>query len=764
MSNTVEIRITPTQEMFFNEEDYYGIYRCDVNLDDIKKITEKEWTLTRYGNISFKGFCPSLEIGAEYLATIKADTASTYAGSYILESIKQDKPITVEQQRDFLKSILTESQSQNIFEVYNNGEDIIGMIQDGTFDYQSVKGLGDKTFEKLREKVLTNLDMSEILAFLSKYGIKYNMIAKLVKEYKNPQIVIDKINKNPYLLTEIKGVGFKKADEIAKAVGHEMTSKFRIDSCFRYIIGEENMNGNSWIAHKQLTNRAVELLNIPKKLIDEALVNGAEGILCKDERYTTKVVYEAEKYVARKLTEYRSRSRKLFTDEELNEFLDDYCATHGVELEENQRQFFFDWNENSVMLLIGGGGMGKSWLQRILLELIDTRNLRTALLAPTGKASKVMQGYTGRDASTIHRKAGVFDNEEEANKDITEDVIIVDESSMCDIFILAKFFNAITNTSARVLFVGDDFQLPSVGVGNFLYDVIHSNSVPVSKLKKVFRQANGGILEVATKVREGTKFLNDTDSGRIVFGKDCVFHLVDQQYVRDGILHHYKNVVKRFNPDDVVVLSPTKKGKLGTVEINKELQKIVNPKSATKKEKEFGKKEKILYRVGDAVMNTVNTYEIETIDGGVADIFNGDTGKIVDIDEVQKAVIVDFEGIVVKVRFENVLNSLLHCWATTIHKSQGSQYKVVIVVIDKSMKYQLNANLIYTGISRAKDFLLVLGQAEAVNHGIAKFANMERRSFLQEMIDMYNGNPNAEAELLADSYRETDDEEEDCFQ
>ncbi|QOV08210.1 RecD-like DNA helicase [Bacillus phage Kirov] len=764
MSNTVEIRITPTQEMFFNEEDSYGIYRCDVNLDDIKKITDKDWTLTRYGNISFKGFCPSLEIGAEYIANITADTASTYAGSYLLESIKQDKPITVEQQRHFLKSILTESQAQNIFDVYGNGEDIIGMIQDGTFDYKSVKGLGDKTFEKLREKVLTNLDMSEILAFLSKYGIKYNMIAKLVKEYKNPQIVIDKINKNPYLLTEIKGVGFKKADEIAKAVGHEMTSKFRIDSCFKFIVGEENMNGNSWIGHKQLTNKAIELLNIPKKLIDARLEEGADGIIVKDDRYTTKAVYEAEKYVARKITEFRSRSKQLFTDEELNKLLDDYCERNDVELEENQRQFFFDWNNNAVLLLVGGGGMGKSWLQRILLELIDTKHLRTALLAPTGKASKVMSGYTGREASTIHRKAGVFDNEEDANKNITEDVIIVDESSMCDIFILSKFFNAITNTSARVLFVGDDFQLPSVGVGNFLYDVIHSNSVTVSRLKKVFRQKDGGILEVATKVRNGKRFLNDTDEGRIPFGRDCVFHLVDQQYVKDGILYHYKNVVKRFNPDDVVVLSPTKKGKLGTVEINKELQKIVNPARATRKEKEFGKREKIMYRVGDAVMNTVNTYQIETIDGGVADIFNGDTGKIIDIDEVQKCVIVDFEGVVVKVRFENVLNSLLHCWATTIHKSQGSQYKVVIVVIDKSMKFQLNANLIYTGISRAKDCLLVLGQAEAVNHGIGKFANMERRSFLQEMIDMYNGNPNAEAELLADSYRESDDEEEDCFE
>lgn len=356
------------------------------------------------------------------------------------------------------------------------------------------------------------------------------------------------------------------------------------------------------------------------------------------------------------------------------------------------------------------------------------------------KASKVMTNYTGLQASTIHRKAGVFEEGSEAMNHIHEDVIIIDESSMCDVFILSKFFDAYVNNNGRILFVGDDFQLPSVGVGNFLYDIINSGQIKISRLKKVFRQATGGILNVATDIREGKSFLNETDSGRKVFGKDCVFWLVDSQFIRDGVITNYKNVIERFNQDDVIILSPTNKGKLGTVELNKEIQKIANPPSSSKKEKAVGKKDnEIIFRVGDLVMNTVNSYQIDTVDGGKADVFNGDTGKIKDIDEEEKVFIVNFDGINVKIKFGNVLSTLVHSWVTTIHKSQGSQYKVVIIIADKSMTYQLNANLLYTGGSRAKEFELWLTQPNTINNAMRKYANMERRSFLQELLHYYNG-------------------------
>lgn len=731
----IKVKIKPTKTLFFNEENFFGIYGCEVNPDDHDKVKMNKW-----GNISIKGVAPKLNHGQEYEALLKEDTGGKYEGSYILEAIKQERPTTIKEQKEFLKTILTELQVENIYKIYDEDADIIGMVERGEFDYKEVHGLGDKTFEKLKEKVLSNIDMSEVLAFCGKHGIKYNMIAKLVKEYKNPQIVIDKIEQNPYILTEVKGIGFKKADEIAKAVGYDMESSHRIDSAIKYIIGEENQSGHSWITDKQLLNRAIELLSINKNLILSRMEDGnVKGVVKIDDRFTTEVVYKSENFVAQRMTQFKTQSSKLFETEEIEQFLNEYCEEHEVELEENQRKFFHDWNENNILLLVGGGGMGKSWLQQILIQLIKKKKLSIALLAPTGKASKVMTNYTGIQASTLHRKAGVFDKDEEGSKVIEEDIIIIDESSMCDVFILSKFFKALVNENARILFVGDDFQLPSVGVGNFLYDTINSLQIKVSRLKKVFRQADGGILNVATDIREGKSFLNDTDTGRIVFGKDCVFWLVDSDYIRDGVISNYKKVIEKFNQDSVVILTPTNKGKLGTIELNKEIQKIANPSSPNKKEKAVGAKGfETIFRVGDSVMNTVNTYDIETVDGGTADIFNGDTGKILDIDESEKVFIVELDSIKVKIGFGVVLTNLVHSWVTTIHKSQGSQYDVVILIADKSMTYQLNANLLYTGGSRAKKYELWLTQAQTINRAMKKFANMERRSFLQEFLDEFN--------------------------
>lgn len=375
----VEIKVIPTKQLFFDSESSFGIYACEVNPEYTGKVK-----MNNYGNISFKGIAPNLDLGTEYTAVVTEDTKSNYRGSYILESIKQERPTTVEEQKNFFKMILTETQVENIFAVYE-GQDVIDMIQNDTFDYSKVKGLGDKTYEKMKEKVLMNLDMSELLVFLGKHGIKYNMVSKLLKEYKNPQIVMEKIEENPYVLSKVKGIGFKTCDAIAKAMGYDMKSKHRIRSCIMFVISTENTNGHSWIEHKQLLNKAIELLNINKTYIEDVLAKGFKHIVKIDTRYATRKVYEAEQYVAMKMNQFKTQSSQVFPTSFLDEFLDSYCERNGVELEENQRQFFHDWNENNLLLLIGGGGMGKSWLQRILLELIDTKHYKTALLAPTGK-------------------------------------------------------------------------------------------------------------------------------------------------------------------------------------------------------------------------------------------------------------------------------------------------------------------------------------------------------------------------------------------
>ena len=377
----IEIKVTPTRKLFFNSDNYFGIYGCNVSEEDKDKVT-----INHYGNISIKGEMPELDIDAEYEVTLVEDTKSQYAGSYLVQSIKRKRAETLDEQKDFLKTILTPNQLENIYSVYSEDADIVGMIEKNEFDYSKVKGLGDKTYEKLKEKILDNVDMSDALKFLSKFGIKYNMISKLVRQYGNQEIVIEKVKNNPYVLTELPNIGFLTADDIAVAIGFDMKSSHRIKSAIEYVLEQEAQSGHSWIEEKGLLNKAVDLLNIDRSAIQYVLdFDNLGRVINVDEKYALKNVYEAEKYIAERVIQHSQNKNKVFDTEELDSMIDEYSKEHGFELEENQRKFFHDWNENGVNVLIGYGGSGKSWLQNILLNLIDPLGLRIALLAPTGK-------------------------------------------------------------------------------------------------------------------------------------------------------------------------------------------------------------------------------------------------------------------------------------------------------------------------------------------------------------------------------------------
>lgn len=426
----------------------------------------------------------------------------------------------------------------------------------------------------------------------------------------------------------------------------------------------------------------------------------------------------------------RSQNELKFDAEE---FIQKQEEKRDIKLTHQQKEFFHNIKKHNVNLLVGYAGCGKSQMTALLIDLLEELNISYKLTSPTGKAAKVLSNYTNRNAETLHRAIGLGAIVEEGkDKFVDEEFVIVDEFSMVDAVLGAKLMSKLSHPNVRLLFVGDDFQLPSVSAGRLLYDMMHSNRIPTTKLDIVFRQKEGGILDVATKIRKNERFLKNDDWGIKEFGSNCIIACVPQDKVKNGYQFYYNNLLKEFDNEDITIATPTKKSELGTVTINKHVQDIVNPHSQNKPEKETGF-DKVIFRVGDYVLNTKNTYGIYNIDDRKVDIVNGDIGKVISIDLEEKEIVVDFEFTIVPFGFDQI-GQLLHCWAMTIHKLQGSSNSAIIVIADKAHKFQLNANLLYTAVTRSVDKLIILSQAETINFAMRKVASQQRDTFLQEML------------------------------
>jgi RecD/TraA family predicted helicase len=392
-------------------------------------------------------------------------------------------------------------------------------------------------------------------------------------------------------------------------------------------------------------------------------------------------------------------------------------------------------------------------LQKLLVDLLEELNLSYIALSPTGKAAKILSSYMSRPVQTIHRAIGYgMDKERQQLISVPNDFIIVDEFGMSDVFVTSGLLSKITNKNARILFIGDPAQIPSVSAGNVLHDMLESGVIPKTQLTVVFRQSEGGILDIASRVREGQPVIPYNFSGKKVFGTNLVLHCVNSQEMERGYRHYYDYFLKSYAPEDILVLSPKKMGDLGTVAINKYIQSVVNPPGEDKKEHQYG--EVCVFRVGDYVINTKNTYEKPNMDGEKTDIVNGDTGTIVDIvkeiennetykksedeeQQDQRGIIVDYDADMVRMTFGET-GQLLHSWCLTYHKSQGGSAKAVLVIADKSNAYQLNSNLIYVALTRAVEKCVVLTQSDTLNNALKKFENMKRQTFLGSMFRLDN--------------------------
>ena len=749
--NTIRVKIVPNRELFRDDDTGFKIYSADV------READGEVEYNNYGNISVKGDnLPDFNIGSLYDIDIAKNPRDKYKGSYSMVKSHYVKPQTAEEQWKFLSMIVTESQYVSISRAYSAEEDkIIDIITNDEFDYERVDGYGEITYNSLKEKVKLNMDVSEALAYFSEYEVSYNLVKRLVSKYGSAEVAIKEVEKNPYSIVEKDGFGFIMADELAMKLGIPKDSPHRIRTCMEYVLDEISSNGDIWLNRKKLYNKMKKLLKIKRPEIEAVMDEENENVFCYDDRYATMRNARNEMRLAFMLSKKILKEEPLLSNHDYDPdgFIERFEDKNKVTLSDQQREFLYDINKTNLMFLIGNAGSGKSFLQKVVIDIAEELELSYALLAPTGKASRVLKNYTGREAYTIHKKIG-FGGFEEVES-IPEDIILVDEASMADINIATKLMSVVRD-GRLVIFIGDDAQIPSVGEGNFLYDCINFDKTPMVKLDKIFRQKESGMLDAITRTRKGRAFLNTTTVNNQRLGNNFEFRHMMKEQIVDNLLESYEKMLSSGHTvEEIGVLTPTNIGDVGTIEINRQIQERVNPQGGThlKDEHTFGNKgnERTL-RVGDYVMNTENMYDATvTNKAETINVFNGECGTIIAVNENSKEIIVDFEGNYVLFSFSEAMKKLSHAWAISIHKSQGSQYKIVLIVVDSSATYQLNLNLLYTAMSRAQDYLGVFGQARTYNRALHKLASFSRNSFLNEFLDIsYKIIEDSEGEIETD--------------
>ena len=734
--NTIRVKIVPNRELFRDDDTGFKIYSADV------READGEVEYNNYGNISVKGDnLPDFNIGSLYDIDIAKNPRDKYKGSYSMVKSHYVKPQTAEEQWKFLSMIVTENQYVSISRVYSAEEDkIIDIITNDEFDYERVDGYGEITYNSLKEKVKLNMDVSEALAYFSEYEVSYNLVKRLVSKYGSAEVAIKEVEKNPYSIVEKDGFGFIMADELAMKLGIPKDSPHRIRTCMEYVLDEISSNGDIWLNRKKLYNKMKKLLKIKRPEIEAIMEEDNKNVFHYNDRYATMRNARNEMMLAFMLSKKILKEEPLLSNHDYDPdgFIERFEDKNKVILSDQQREFLYDINKTNLMFLIGNAGSGKSFLQKVVINIAEELNLSYALLAPTGKASRVLKNYTGREAYTIHKKIG-FGGFEEVES-IPEDIILVDEASMADINIATKLMSVVRD-GKLVIFIGDDAQIPSVGEGNFLYDCINFDKTPMVKLDKIFRQKESGMLDAITRTRKGRAFLNTTTVKNQRLGNNFEFRHMMKEQIVDNLLESYEKMLSSGHTvEEIGVLTPTNIGDVGTIEINRQIQERVNPQGGTylKDEHTFGNKgnERTL-RVGDYVMNTENMYDATvTNKAETINVFNGECGTIIAVNENSKEIIVDFEGNHVLFSFSEAMKKLSHAWAISIHKSQGSQYKIVLIVVDSSATYQLNLNLLYTAMSRAQDYLGVFGQARTYNRALHKLASFSRNSFLNEFLDI----------------------------
>lgn len=622
-------------------------------------------------------------------------------------------------------------------------EDTFRIIEEEPERLAEIKGISNRKAMEIASQVNEKRDLRQAMIFLQQYGITMNLAVKVYQAY--GQDVYGIIRENPYRLADdIDGVGFRTADEIAARVGIRMDSDFRVRSGILYTLLQASGEGHTYLPETELTPRASKLLNVTAEQVEKQYMDLAieRKIILKQMEDQTQIYAASFYYMEANTATMLKRLNVSYdvSDAEIEQQIRGIEKKSGMTLDEHQVTAVKEAVRNGLLVITGGPGTGKTTTINTIIRYFELEGLEIFLAAPTGRAAKRMSETTGFEARTVHRmlelnggaeESGGFERDE--SNPLEADVIIVDEMSMVDISLMYSLLKAIS-VGTRLILVGDVNQLPSVGPGSVLRDIIQSHACNVVMLTKIFRQAStSDIIVNAHKINHGEEVILDNKSMDFFFLKRY-----DADVIINVVLQLIKQKLPKFvdaTPYDIQVLTPMRKGLLGVERLNGILQRYMNPPANDKVEKEYGS---TVFREGDKVMQTKNNYQLAweirtkfglTVDKGLG-IFNGDMGIIRQINDFAEQMIIEFdEGRMVEYPYK-LLDELELAYAITIHKSQGSEYPAVVIPLLGGPMMLMNRNLLYTAVTRARKCVTLVGNEVTFQQMIRNTSQQKRYSGL----------------------------------
>lgn len=706
---------------------------------------------TQDGVVKVVGIFDSISVGEILEIEGEFEYDNKYGEQISAKTYTKKLPDSISEIENYLSSgIISNIGRKNaklIVEKFKNKS--LDIVFDQTEKLLDINGIGKKTIEKIKKSVKSLKKSKDILFYLTNLGISLSLSKKIYNVFKEDTLEI--INENPYkLIKNVKGIGFLKADEIALKNNLDKNSPFRIESAIIYVLSQKAINfGHTYYPKNKLTKEVVKLLDVQEDLVEAIYTNLLiSNEIVVDFYDEEKIIYlsyfyEAENYISSKI------SKMIFNKEfkileNIDKEIEDFIKKLSIKLSKIQISAIKSCFLQNVSIITGGPGTGKTTIINTIANIFLSLGYNIALAAPTGRAAKRIEETTKIESKTIHRLLGYVPNkyddfgyfEYNEKNTLDVDLVIIDEMSMVDVLLFEKLLKGIKE-STKLIIVGDVDQLPSVGAGNVLRDLIESNVIKYTKLTDIFRQSKkSNIIVNAHRINNGKyPILNEKNS-------DFFFLKTNNPIItRNTVVDLIKNRLPKaygYNfHKDIQILTQTRKGICGVYELNRILQEVLNPKTKDSLELNFGNK---VFRLNDKVMQTKNNYDLSFIDSNGEEgfgVYNGDMGIVFEIDEKEKKIIVKMQDDrTVEYAVDN-LDNLELSYAITIHKSQGSEFKSVIIPLFDSFYMLQTRNLLYTAITRAKENIVLVGNEEIMFNMINNNTINDRYSNLKNRLKYF---------------------------